>query len=236
MNVLEVKDGARIYQHPNDREIKDPPREIQKRLADSGGLNIHGDPNFRLVWGWRRMELIWSPRAGQYDRRPKYFAKRSRWILEAWRAPFMTREEWAKASRDWIGGQSVELLGEYPSRGDYEIVMPIEGPHDALCQEPKRASDGDGSCVCGGQRFQPLTQTICDALVDMVKASREVTAFERREYFLGNEEKKQRDFDRLADDMIDDAGSAFGGNMNWVPMRGKSPTFQPNKKMFKEVF
>lgn len=210
-----------------NREILVPPKDVQHRLTKAGGLNPFGEAAFRLVWGWSRLDYIWSRRMQSYDRRPKYVHKTNRWIIESWRPQVYTRDQWSAMSRDYMDGMSIELLGPYPNRGDYEYLIAVETGHTPKCTEPLRDMKGDGFCECGGQRYQALTLSIVDELVGMVSESRRMHARANKNFLMDRELKEQRDWSAMADDMINDAGTPFGGNMSWVPMRGAAPKYNP---------
>src|ERR1019366_7496654 len=47
------------------RETHDTPAEVARELALAGGLNRFGEPNYRAVWGWSRLDWI----AGKWEDR-----------------------------------------------------------------------------------------------------------------------------------------------------------------------
>jgi hypothetical protein len=135
-------------------------------------------------------------------------------------------------SKSIMDGEQIELLAEYPTRGEYEMVMAIEGPHKKTCETSMPVPEGDGSCQCGGGQFFPLTADLCEYVVGLAHESKKVSAADRRNWFYEQDKKRRRDFDRLADDVIQDAGTPFGGNKHWVPMRGQSPNYNPDSPTF----
>ncbi len=76
-------------------------------------------------------------------------------------------------------------LGPFPSRGEYEFVTD----------------------------FKPvaLTSKVADFLVRVIEASANASSADRREALQAREAKKERDWDRWADDMLDDSFEAFHG-------------------------
>lgn len=102
------------------------PRELYRLITDFGGRNPHGDPMYRLVWGWERKEWKGGMRENGtafLALVPKY-PKRERFHLEVWMPPekYGDREQWAKDTHKLIDGQIVEILGPYPAEGDYEHI------------------------------------------------------------------------------------------------------------------
>lgn len=198
----------KIVQPRNGREIAVADPDCQKRLTFFGGKNIYGQPNFRIVWGWSRLELLYSRRTGNYDRRPRYWDQKNRWILEAWHPPIMSREAWDRETRGFYNGEMVDFLGPYPSQGDYESLAYLENAKGEFLQATPRQ---------------------CEIILDMVKRSRDVSMYDRRDFLLGVEKKKEKDFDAEADAAIEDAGRPFGDNY-FVPVTGASPDHWPKNK------
>lgn len=107
------------------------PRRFERRLAEAGGRNRYGQPNFRL--GWSRDERF---RAGGVWPHDKYAGYRQvftvtatpeppavgYWMLMMWRAPetFGGEALYNYLHRDEETG--ICTLGPYPHRGRYEIV------------------------------------------------------------------------------------------------------------------
>lgn len=113
------------------------PRELHRLITDFGGRNPHGEPMYRLVWGWERKEWKGGMRengTAVLAFVPKY-PKRERFHLEVWMSPdkYGDREQWVKDTHKVIDGQIVETLGPYPSAGDYEHIW--------------ECSDTDGSFI-----------------------------------------------------------------------------------------
>lgn len=204
------------------RETHETPSSIAQTLARAGGTNRFGEPNFRAVWGWSRLAWI----GGRFEDRdaagnlvretvelryePKYFP-RDRWHIERWCAPeiYGSPEDWARATLEVDGAQSIAALGPYPSRGEYEHVFTLEGPQNEFVQ---------------------LTATIADRLARMIEASRALTGAgnasvscsstratglpagsQGREALYRREAARDRDYDSWADTLLSDAGPAFHG-------------------------
>ncbi len=182
------------------RETHAAPASIAQTLARAGGTNRFGEPNFRAVWGWSRLAWI----GGRFEDRdaagnliresielrfePKYF-QRNRWHIERWCAPeiYGSPEDWARATLEIEGAQSIAALGPYPSRGEYEHAFTLEGPprHRSSSERPNsfagphhnfREPPGSrlGADSASGEFIQ-LTATIAERLARMIEASRAIT-------------------------------------------------------------
>jgi len=165
----------RIEQH-------DVPEALAERIRAKGGLNPHGEPNFRIIWGWKR--LAWH--GGKfYDRddsgncirevvelrqTPKYLPP-NRWYFEMWvPAEYFAADEadWKVKTLDIIDGVPIETLGPFPRNGDYEAVSVLQTPLAGECAK-------NMVCSCGNcLQFAPLTATVVDALMAAIHASRHI--------------------------------------------------------------
>jgi hypothetical protein len=98
-------------------------------LARIMGRNPYGEPKGRVVWGCdERTHRAGNASAIKYPGPHSRAVGIDRWILEVWRAPefFGSPEDWERLRymTDEAGAR-VDLLGEYPSRGMYVMVMPV---------------------------------------------------------------------------------------------------------------
>ena len=134
------------------RERYEAPQCLQRLLELAGGRNIFGEPMYRFVWGWNRLEWVggrwedFDSNTGAKVREvielrysPKYQSALfdpNRWYVERWYPPswYGTRSEWASKTIEMEDGQLVPALGPYPSRGDYEHFYTMEGPDGSFRQ------------------------------------------------------------------------------------------------------
>jgi hypothetical protein len=185
------------------RETHEAPEGVRRRLAAAGGTNRFGEPNFRAVWGGARLGWIggkWEDRDvhGALIREsisvrlePKYVPL-DRWHIERWCPAEMygSPEEWDQATAEIVDGRSVAALGPYPSRGEYEHVMTLAGPRGEFVQ---------------------LTSTVVERLARMIEQSRGMPTRAGRVALERREALADRKYDSWADDVLGDAGPAFGG-------------------------
>jgi hypothetical protein len=218
-----------ITQLASARVSLDPPKELNRLLEKIGGENIYRQPRYRIVWGGTRLAHFYSRKDRWYEKRPKYFASLNRWCVEMWEPPSMGPSQWERLAYEEIDGVLVNCLGPYPSMGEYELLYPIATPHAEGCERPRPIKGGDGECECGGSKYLALTQEVIQKITDIVKLTREVTALERKHALLEREEKKEKDWDKMATDAIADAGRPFGGSY-FVPVTGQSPDHWPKDK------
>lgn len=112
------------------RKVSAPgkPTFFDQNLRLLGGSNPLGEPRLRVSWGWDlRTFRNGDPQALKY---PSFL---ERWILEQWVVPefFGSRKQW-EINRyiKTADGMSLDLLGDYPSRGSYIFVMAFENSNN----------------------------------------------------------------------------------------------------------
>ncbi len=197
------------------------PDFIQARLTACGGTNRYGEPRFRMVWGydrivpitgswedWEQTQILDCFSAGGVRKQirlvrsvietrmvPKYLPGNC-WHLECWRPPeeYGTPESWRKAGQEVYGGLTVDTAGEFPSRGDYELVMPL-------------TVDG----TYHGEPI-PLSPGYVAMLVDLVRRSKEdYTPSQRKAAIEQAAARKDNEFTRVTCDRLKDGMRPFAG-------------------------
>lgn len=168
------------------RETHDPdPRWIEE-IALAGGRNRYGDPNYRIIWGGSRLDWIggeWTDwthggvsvlrRVVEHRRVPKYPDLLNYWLVERWCAPeeYGSPLVWKIKTTEFYGARSIEALGPYPARGDYELTMSVSRPC-AKCVRLHREDD------CKEREFQQLTLTMAEYVGNRLRIGREATALQ----------------------------------------------------------
>jgi len=189
-----------------------PDPRFQARIDRKVGLNIFGEPLYRIVWGWGRLEWLaglmsvysdtGAYRGEQYGlfREPKYSylgtSTLDRWIVEKWIHPDMygTKESWEEETQEVGGFHTTQALGPFPSRGDYELSFAVQ---DQVKGEFIQLSDG-------------LVETI----VSVAEQSRLIEDSKRKQALEEEQERKEKAFKNELEEMWDDAAVAFGGRPN----------------------
>jgi hypothetical protein len=105
------------------------PEWFDGALARIFGYNRLGQPKMIVEWGCNaRTFRNGNPHAVKYPNPAKPSVGIDRWILAEWQPPefFGTPEKWEEV-RYYFDDQNrkIDLMGEYPSRGMYTMVMPI---------------------------------------------------------------------------------------------------------------
>jgi hypothetical protein len=183
------------------REIHEAPASVQERVSRAGGANRYGEPNFRVVWGGARLAWIggrWTDRdahgnvvrqAIELRRVPKYLPE-DRWHIERWMPPesYGSPDDWCAQTTEVEDGIRIPALGPYPSRGEYEHCFTLAGQLG---------------------EFIPLTAAACDWIVRAIEWSRRQPRRANRAAIASRESRRANDWERTADDMLDDAIPAF---------------------------
>lgn len=171
------------------REQHACPPEIERRITRAGGVNPYGEPNFRVVWGASRLSWIggewvdWADRDGTVLLRrrvehrfvPKYL-ELNFWHVEKWCAAeeYGSPLLWRIQTLEFYGNRSIEALGPYPSRGEYELSHTLSAPC-AKCTSLRMPDD------CTHREFVQITPTIAETIARMILLGREKSNLERRQ-------------------------------------------------------
>jgi hypothetical protein len=190
------------------RESHETPPEVSNILRIAGGLNRFGEPNYRAVWGWNRLDWIggkWEDRNqdGELVREvievrhvPKY-TPHDRWHIERWMPPESycggSPALWDMQTMENVDGLRVPALGPFPYRGDYELAFTLEGFKGEFIQ---------------------LTPHIARVFAYSLEHSREAKKESLTERKSNAVDKHDREYDSFADSVLSDAGPAFGGAPN----------------------
>ena len=176
------------------RETHETPSDVARELALAGGRNRFGEPNYRAVWGWSRLDWIggkWEDRdaEGKLLREvvevriePKY-VPHDRWHIERWLPPesYGSPEQWHAETIEIQNGRSIPALGPYPSRGEYEHCFTLEGPRGEFVQ---------------------LTPSVARQVARAIEASRSLPHAKRREALENRVRRQEREYDNYADAML----------------------------------
>lgn len=176
------------------RETHDVPAAVQERIAKSGGANIYGEPNFRVVWGGSRLGWIggrWTDRDAhgnvireriELRRVPKYI-RADRWHIERWfpAESYGSPEAWYARTIETDDGIRIPALGPYPSRGEYEHCFTLE------------SANGE---------FIPLSVAACEWIIRAVEWARRQPRSLRREAIARREAQIARSWEHTADALL----------------------------------
>jgi hypothetical protein len=200
------------------------PDDVQKWLVLAGGTNRFGEPKFRVIWGFDRIVPItgswedWEEtevpdlhplakpgamrkqitlKSSVVETRmvPKYLPGNC-WFLECWRPPeeYGTPESWRKAGEEVNGGMTVDTAGPFPSRGEYELVMPLTdtGTYQG---EP-----------------MPLSTMVVSLIVQLIRKSKEdFTPSQRKAAIEQDAARKDNEFTRVTVDRLKDSLRPYAG-------------------------
>jgi hypothetical protein len=176
------------------RESKEAPLQVQERVSRAGGANRFGEPNFRVMWGWNRLDWMggkWTDRDahGNVTREvielrhvPKY-VPHDRWHIERWMPPeiYGSPADWCSNTLEREDGILIPALGPYPARGEYEHCFTLQSP---------------------AGEFLALTPTVCDGVIHAIEWSRHRTPVERREAIGCREARLSKQWDLAAEKFL----------------------------------
>lgn len=190
------------------------PEIVKQAIVATGGRNLFGEPNYRLIWGWNRLELRVGLHSDYDDndtllRRelraewwPRY-QPRDRFHLEVYKGPeiYGGPDAWEEGTYQWVEGMRVPALGPFPSRGEYE--------HVAVCQSPQ------------GGFLWPTEAAVTDLILWHKRATAR-TRDEKRAMAAAQDQYEKETRRKKFHDIIDSEAKAFPFR-TWLPVSGKNP-------------
>jgi hypothetical protein len=177
------------------RETHEAPEDVARELLLAGGCNLFGEPNYRAVWGWSRLDWIggkWEDRDPvtgrllreivELRREPKY-TPHNRWHIERWMPPesYGSPESWRAQTAEIVNGRNIPGLGPYPSRGDYEHCFTLEGPHGEFVQ---------------------LTPAVARHIARAIETSRGMPSAKKKEALDERSRREEREYDSWAENVL----------------------------------
>ena len=175
------------------------PEHYQRRLTQVGGLNRYGKPNFKLAWA--QTEVMHQ--GGEWDNEDGYFVGYRdvllgdglpHWILLQWmdagkyvEMPHVNPiSDTGFYSTNLDPRNGLQIMGEYPYHGSYQIAMPLVA---------KFAHNGQLHI----EAF-PLSTEIVEMMVPIIKASMEVTIEAKMKFLKEQDEKDEIERDKAFED------------------------------------
>lgn len=182
-------------------ELYQTPDEFALRVSEAGGYNRYDEPNFKIVW--QRSEFyraggVWAgngqPVFTGYRWIPQSFEQG--WALMQWNPPekYGTPESYYVQNCD--EQTNLQILGEYPYSGRYEVVMPFIWKGMV-----------NGRLVV---EHLPLSSFLIDAIVPIIKESRDIPNAKKRAVLLARKEAADREQTSQIEARLRDAYPAFG--------------------------
>jgi len=175
------------------------PEHFQERITQAGGLNRYGQPMFKLVWAQTELQR----QGGEWDNEDGYFRGyrdvylgdgHPHWMLLQWvdagkciELPFLPPQGdkvWYRETRCPSSG--LQLLGEYPYRGHYQVAMSMVS---------KWFENGFLQV-----RAYPLSTEIVNMMVPIIKASMAVSHEAKMRFMRDEREKDDKDFATAVED------------------------------------
>lgn len=190
--------------------LRTPP-EVERRIAQAGGLNIFGEPNFVVRWGLSHLEWIGGLWEAKDDGSPDYKVEYrkvpvwdplDRWHLGRWMPPSFYGDDyqWRQATEKTEGPYTYLELGPRPARGKYEHSLTIETTDHG---------------------YVALTPKIVDWIVRRVVRSKVLMQLDKKQNYLALKERVKRaeqGWDEFADAVLGEADSPWEGREHiYVP-------------------
>lgn len=194
----------------SDNEVKikenlECPNELQEIITELGGFNPYGEPNFKILWN--QSFSSWQGGHWKISEDDQYFTGYKEtlrtdglpyWILMQWvdsgkciEMPFMKAEEpefWYGQNIDPETG--LNILGEYPYEGDYQIAYKLVHTwlaDNKLCIEPME-----------------LNSEILEVIINIIEASKNVDIKVMIKEMKDDSIKKEQDKSKMIEDLYND--------------------------------
>ena len=175
-------------------ERRECPPDFQQRLTDAVGCNRFGETNFLIAWGQTRTYQaggVW-PHDHFFGYRQLMLSNSSPsgrgipcWMILEWHPPedYETDAVYYFRNRDDVTG--LQILGEYPYRGRYEIAFKLTSTEfrDGRLQVAHYHLDG----------------MILDVLIPAIVEGQRMTIKQRLRRLREHEERKEKELDNNID-------------------------------------
>ena len=158
------------------------PEYVDRELQLIAGAHIFGGNNLRIVWGADQRD---------HNGRHKYLHPDTGrplecWVLERWMPPgfFGTKEAWeiGRTFQDDVHGVTVDLKGDFPTRGAYVMLRPIvDKSTGGFLPLDRQVIDAIRRSVREDEAFASMSVTARDALVASHQQSRDARDERERE-------------------------------------------------------
>jgi hypothetical protein len=177
------------------RETHEAASAVARELSLAGGRNLFGEPNYRAVWGWSRLDWIggkWEDRdpangslvreVVELRREPKH-VPHDRWHIERWMPAesYGSPANWYAQTLEIANGRNIPALGPYPSRGDYEHCFTLEGPRGEFVQ---------------------LTPAVARHVARAIESSRAAPRAKKREALDARTRREEHEYDAWAEAVL----------------------------------
>lgn len=176
------------------------PDDFQAALVEAGGVNIHDEANFKIVWGETETARV----AGfdGYMDWPVFNPPKgdSSWLLMEWQAAEIwgTPEAWYVENQD-PSGTGLSLAGEYPYGGRYKIIFALNH---------KWVEDNELKIF----RF-PLSDMLLDRIVPLVQQAKEISYERHKAYWEAQKEIEGDEMATKIEQIRHNARLAFRGGL-----------------------
>jgi hypothetical protein len=198
------------------------PSHFQNRLRQVGGTNRYGDANFKLAWA----QTETTRQGGEWEADGEWF-KGYRDVYLGDGLPHWMLLQWADAGKNitmpHLNPESdasfymqnecpktgLQLLGEYPYHGSYQIALPLVA-----------------KWFEGGQlklRAFPLSTEILNMMVPIIKASMEISLQAKLMFMKEQSEKDDDVYAKAVDDAYNSIKlSASARSSKWIADKERS--------------
>jgi len=198
------------------------PPEFQSCLTDIFGVNVFGEPNFKILWG-QTETYDYATLSGGYDKR-LYGHGKPCWLIAQWMPPekYFTPELYYFMMADPDSG--LALLGEYPQFGRYEPVVTF-----LLERFNEETNALEIETV-------PLDWDILEKAMPVILAAQELTYWQLKE---AQEEQERQENSAIVSQIADelyDRMPTFYGPTSYAQQRNRTPLLRQKEEEILRVW
>lgn len=176
------------------------PKHFSDRLNEVGGFNRYGDPNFKLAWA----QTETTRHGGEWEAEGEWFKGYQdvylgdglpHWMLLQWadagisiQMPHLRAQSDVSFYLENVCPKTrLQILGEYPYHGSYQIALPLMAKWFEAGQMRIRAF--------------PLSTEIVEMMVPIIKASMEISLEAKLMFMKEQQEKADTEYANAVDDV-----------------------------------
>ena len=186
--------------HLGEDQLYECPEEFQERLNAVGGLNRYDEPNFRIEWS--NNLLFRAGGAWDVDECPYVGYRWLRqlhdncWVLLMWHPPEVYGTPESYYVQNACPDTGLQVLGEYPYSGKYEIVAPLVYRH---VENGKMVTER-----------MPLSSLLVDLVIPTILLAKDVGIAKRKAALLDRKAREDEEQVKAVGESLSKGRLAFG--------------------------
>lgn len=184
------------------------PEDFQGLLTQAGGVNVFDEPNFLVVWGQGGDYECTYRAGGAWSVDEQYFlgyrdllktSGEPCWSLLQWHDPLEYGTPESYYATNYDEGSGLQILGEYPYSGRYEILFNMRY---------RELVPGEGIKF----EYMPLSSYLLDIVVPILLDAQGISAEKKQAAYMDMREREEREKLSAVEQRIREAELPFKDN------------------------